>query len=301
MSAPPDRVSGDALAPGELAARRARIQRRAAASASAAAPNAAPQTHSLRLPNLQVIEYTAPASFHLPRVLASDGLKGYEVHSIAAALALVEMSTGAFFDVGANIGVFALSVASALQRRCYAFEPFPDARAVLEDIVLRYSFPVSVRPEAMSEAEGQSQFFLSMRSDMSNSLDPDFRQHRGVLDVSLTTIDKAARNDVPGVIKIDTERAEVAVIKGSLNTLKAHSPALIIEVLEPNIGIELLDLLVPLGYLAYEISGAPTFSRVSQNNPPATSADRNWVFSRAPLDKEFMNLLNKWRGLLCAL
>ena len=250
------------------------------------------------MPSGSTIEIVAPGSFHIPRVLADGGLKNYEVHSIAAALALMERSEGAFYDIGANIGVFSLCVASALRRRCHAYEPFPDAATVLDELQVRYQLPIAVHRKGVGQAAGQAQFYLSDRSDMSNSLNPNFRKHRGVLDVEVTTLEIELKRDKPAVLKIDTETTEDQVITGGLNQIAHHRPSIIVELLNEAIAGKVRTLLLPLGYRCYAIGGGLQLQEISSIETSLEGDGRNWLFSPNPLDQEFADTFNKWRGVL---
>lgn len=250
------------------------------------------------MPSGSPIEIVAPGKFHIPRVLAEGGLKNYEVHSLAAALALAELREGAFYDIGANIGVFSLCIATALRRRCHAYEPFPEAASVLEGLRVKYQLPITVHGKGVGGESGKAQFYLSDRSDMSNSLDPTFRKHRGVLEVDVTTLDVELERDRPCVLKIDTETTEDQVIAGGLSQIARYRPPVIVELLNDRIATRVCSLLQPLGYRAYAIRAG---LRLIEADVIETSLDgdsRNWLFSCAALDAEFDDALNKWRGVI---
>jgi FkbM family methyltransferase len=257
-------------------------------------------TLELRLPSLETIAITASSTSHIARVLQGGGLKAYELHSLAAALAATEGHRGAFYDVGANIGVFSLCIASALKRHCFAFEPFEQAAEVLVQTAGRYGFPISVRRCAVAETSGTASFYLSARSDMSNSLNSTFRAHRGVLTVETVSLDDVIGDNEPSVIKVDTETTEPAVIRGALASLQRYKPILIIEILNSRIGVEISEILESMGYRAYEISASQQLNRIDRFLP-SEGDGRNVLFSAVPLDPAFHDRLNRWRSVIAQL
>ena len=58
---------------------------------------------------------------------------------------------------------------------------------------------------------------------------------------------------IPDLIKIDVEGAELAVIIGMHNLLKGYQPDLLIEILDESNAQSIADLLIPLGYEFYAI------------------------------------------------
>ena len=252
----------------------------------------------LLLPSGETIQYEAPKHFHIPKVLAEGGIKNYEVHAIAATLAMLETRRGAFFDVGANIGLFSWCVAGVLRRRCLAYEPFPDAAGVLRQVRDRYSWPIDVNQKAVGREPGSQRFYLSAKSDMSNSLNPSFRQHRGELDVQVTTLDAELMVEAPALIKIDTETTEEAVVAGGLKMITVYRPPIIIELLTDAIAQNVMKMLAPLGYRSYRIGEGICFPEVSDISTSHDGDARNWLLSPSGLDQTFSDALNKWRGVI---
>ena len=233
--------------------------------------------YNLTLPGGQTVEYRAPVTFHIPRFLRDRGLKGYEPISLAFMLALVQTSSGPFFDIGANIGVFALSVASALGRQCVAYEPFDEAAGVLEETSHNYKLPILVRRAAVGAHRGRSQFYLSAKSDMSNSLNPSFRTHKGEVSVEVTTIDDEAVFFKPSVIKIDTETTEMDVLHGATSTFAALRPSILLEILDTNIGNQVRNLFGSINYKIVELNNPKLVLRVTGGETSVEGDLRNWV------------------------
>src|SRR5690606_10428246 len=114
-----------------------------------------------------------------------------------------------FSDVGANIGIFSLVLKSIFGHRLSvdSFEPLPRLNRVATELASLNSLAIRVHSEALSSASGTAKFYVSARSDSSNSLNADFRAAKEVIDVGLTTSDEffAAREGAGWLIKIDTD------------------------------------------------------------------------------------------------
>lgn len=254
----------------------------------------------LALPGGETIEFLSPHYLHLPKVLKDGGLKNYEIDTIATAIALVEGAEGDFYDIGSNIGLFSLAVASALKRQCHAYEPFPEAAQVLADIVSQYQYPIEVQARGLGDVAGEATFYLSTRSDMSNSLNPAFRSHRGKLTVPVQTLDDTVQGRAPSLIKIDTETTEVAVVRGGLKTIEKYRPFLIIEVLREELGSEILDLIGKFGYKEYRVDSI-CVDRSADQHPSHPEDSRNILYSCAPLTSIQCGRIRYWRDVLCGI
>jgi FkbM family methyltransferase len=128
------------------------------------------------------------------------------------------------FDVGANVGAYALVFAEWVgpRGRVYAFEPAPDAReGLLTHLRLNHlDDRVEVSDAAMSSAVGRAAFGLHP-SGGASSLQIDSVDRARVIEVPAETLDHfcASRGVQPDVIKIDVEGAELDVLRGGRETL----------------------------------------------------------------------------------
>lgn len=255
------------------------------------------QPYSLMFANKVRVHFHASKVLHLPKYLSQHGLANYEPLSVAAFMAYAEETPGAIFDVGANIGVYTLLAATGLRRNVVAFEPFTEPATILKTLALEHDLPIDVMQMAVSETAGASTFYLSTKSDMSNSLNADFRDHRGTLTVQTTTLDSIGEKRVPAIIKIDTETTEMDVLRGGANLLKRDRPAVLVEVLTPELEAEVREFFAPLNYQVIEI-GSPSFQERFQGTERyATDGDeRNWLL--IPTEKElgtrFYKRANEW-------
>jgi FkbM family methyltransferase len=248
------------------------------------------------------VRYQCPSNFHIPRALIGTGLAGYEPATMAAFLACAESTKGAVFDVGANIGIYSLAAVSALQKSCVAFEPFPAAADVLEDIARRYKMPISLRRAALAACTGSMTLYLSARSDMSNSLNPDFRRHSGRILVETTTLDEEASRCMPGIVKIDTETTEMDVLRGGRHVFSEIRPTVVVEVLGADLAVEARDFFHSFGYFILELGAPEIWKRITGDEGDIVSGDRrNWLVSPHKLSDAFFDRAAFWATTIRAL
>ena len=283
-------------------ARRARQARRAQRADTSGTPPTPPAINRLALPGGLSIEYQCPHNFHIPRALSGTGLAGYEPATLAAYLACIESSVGVVYDVGANIGLYALAAASAFRRQTIAFEPFPAAGDVLEDIRNRYDLPITLRRSAMADEPGTTTFYLSARSDMSNSLNPGFRQHSGELKVETTTLDLEAKRWPPGVIKIDTETTEMDVLRGGRDVFSTFRPSVIVEILGQEIAEQARSFFAEFDYTILDLGAADIWQTITGLSQDVTPGDqRNWVVLPGEVNKQFLERAAHWAKVIQSL
>ncbi|MBL7950726.1 MAG: FkbM family methyltransferase [Flavobacteriales bacterium] len=177
-------------------------------------------------------------------------------------------ASGVILDVGAHIGYHSLCFAS-LQPACdiVAFEPNPvnierfRHNVGLNDQLARR---ISLRPLALSDTEGRSVFNASSNIDDQTSsggyieharppLDPMIYERSGFarFEVQVHRLDTLAATEVWPVIraiKIDVEGAEHLVLTGAQHILKRDHPLLLLEIHSAVCMMEVLKLLLPLGY-----------------------------------------------------
>lgn len=135
-------------------------------------------------------------------------------------------------DVGANIGFFSRILASAVSQggKVIAVEPEP---ANFERLVKRLekgglASRVQTVRAAVGRTSGQAFLRIAPEHPGNHSL-----SRSGGLPVTLVTIDDlvAAAGQPPvGLIKIDTQGAEMEVLSGAVRTLETCSPVLFIEI-----------------------------------------------------------------------
>jgi FkbM family methyltransferase len=127
-------------------------------------------------------------------------------------------------DVGASVGSYSLLFGqwAGCGGRVYAFEPAPEIRAVLERHVTLNALDGIVVPvaAAASDANGRSTFVTPGPHGISRLAATG---ESSPLTVDTITIDEFCRRESvkPDLIKIDVEGAELAVLRGARDTLRA--------------------------------------------------------------------------------
>ena len=138
-------------------------------------------------------------------------------------------------DVGANIGVHALSWAKTIPGSfVYAVEPDPRAVAILQrNVRLNRLKNVAVLKSAVSDHSGQAEFYCCNDDAFSSLKDTGRRPVVSKSLVPVTTIDEIVRSTQIGkldLIKIDVEGLEREVIAGATATLTGMRSALFVEI-----------------------------------------------------------------------
>jgi FkbM family methyltransferase len=154
---------------------------------------------------------------------------------------LLAASSGAFVDVGVNLGQTLIKV-KTLQpdRRYVGFEPNPTCVAFVRRLVALNRFQATtIAPFGLSDAARTVALFARNDdpADSSATVIPDLYTTQATwarTPVAVLPGDEAlAMLDVGriGVLKIDVEGAELEVIRGLEGTLQAHRPSVLCELL----------------------------------------------------------------------
>lgn len=241
-------------------------------------------TTKFNLYNGTEIKFSHPEKFHLPRFVSEHGLKNYEPVSQAFFLASAERISGCIYDVGSNIGIYSLAVAATLRLPVYAYEPFEEAASVLCSIATDYNLPIYVNNCAVGDSDGVQDFYISTKSDMSNSLNPNFRSHKEVRTVHTKSIDSLSQTVRPGAIKIDVETTELQVLFGARATIQRDRPVLLMEVLSDEVENNIIDYISEYEYSVIKMGDRKLHTELGNVFDLDTSGDeRNWLI----IPKEF--------------
>jgi FkbM family methyltransferase len=168
---------------------------------------------------------------------------------------------GVFYDIGANLGFFALlgaHMAGFEEGHAYAFEPTPDNVAAIRRNAELNEIPnLTVIDKAVSATTGRAQ--LQVVDDQSWSKLADYGDHpltEQVLEVDTVAIDDliaAGEIKPPTVVKIDVEGAELAVLEGMARTLAEFQPVVICELHDTH--AEFVEFCRAHGYRAINLEG----------------------------------------------
>jgi FkbM family methyltransferase len=157
--------------------------------------------------------------------------QAWDDHVLAACLENCRQG-GTFYDIGANLGYIALSIANRRSKglAVLAFEPNPELAAAVALAVQSNGLAVSVFDTALDQASGEVDFFIP-----SHAIHASFEsrergaRHLKVPTVRLDDLVLSGALPAPTVMKIDVEGAEMRVINGAESTLQKYKPTLVYE------------------------------------------------------------------------
>ena len=128
-----------------------------------------------------------------------------------------------FVDVGAHAGFFSLLAAHHYpELEILAFEPTPESFATLgRNLAMNGCRNVTAFPEAVSDADGQARFNISLSSDNCSFYPHPHAPPLKQVEVNTRTLDTviAGHAPVPTLLKVDTDGHELAVLRGLSVTL----------------------------------------------------------------------------------
>ncbi|HEY7328465.1 MAG TPA: FkbM family methyltransferase [Gemmataceae bacterium] len=158
-----------------------------------------------------------------------------------------------FYDIGANVGFFTILAAKLVgpTGRVVAFEPVnANAHWLEHNLKLNGFHHVFIRQMALGNQDGEAAFRVSAESTWGKlAYTGPVNQETAVIQVPIRSLDKLHANGElprPDLLKIDVEGAEVDVLRGSAETLRAVRPLLLIELHGTN--ADVADLLSGLQY-----------------------------------------------------
>lgn len=164
---------------------------------------------------------------------------GYEPEVCYAMLRILRPRDVAV-DVGANFGYFSLLMARLVGSggRVYAYEPAQEARdALFGNIPLNPGMDnIEVSAAAVSDKTGQAQFFYSLDDAAGSALwDPGIfpGNYKSAMNQRTVFCPCIKLDDLKllsaRLIKIDTEGAELSVLRGAISVLKTYKPFVVLE------------------------------------------------------------------------
>lgn len=225
-------------------------------------------------------------SGHLFFVPAAWLSPGSAMHTLAHEPETVDWIEGfaddaVYWDIGANIGVFALYAGLKPGVHVLAFEPAASSFAVLNknielnaiDRIAAYcvAFDQETRLDSLNMSSispgGSMHGFGSERDQFGRSIDVKYRQ--GAVGFSIDDFVRMFAPPLPTHVKIDVDGIEANILRGGRDTLSAPSVrSMIIEIegdLTSNHNREILQLMDEFGFIA---------------RPKASPQLRNVVFHR---------------------
>jgi FkbM family methyltransferase len=164
-------------------------------------------------------------------------------------------------DIGANTGAYALAAATLNPAaRVMAFEPAPQIARRLRQNVAMNRLAIEVVEAGVSDRTDTA-ILHEPEADhsYSASLEPAMVQGQPGLrrtSIAVTRLDDFAAAHHLGrleLLKIDAEMHEVPILDGLGRRLAEDRPAMLIEVLTPRIGAEVMQRIEGLGYALFRI------------------------------------------------
>lgn len=248
------------------------------------------------------ITITPSGDHSLLRRLVREGIGGYEPETAACFLAALRQAPdGAVLDIGANVGLYSILASGRSERAVYGFEPTPDLAGLMRHISQANDLGFRTEQIALGSENGTATLYLSNRTDMSNSLAEGFRESPEQVDVQVEKLDSwcARRSVAPGLIKIDTETTEPAVIEGGLETIRRLRPWIFCEILHGRqVEEPVMELMRPLGYTWYHLAGDPPYEPRDRIVGDDTYQHLMWIFTPEPVDPAFWPQVSAWRASL---
>lgn len=147
-----------------------------------------------------------------------------------------------FLDIGANIGLVSVYVATHVKNAViHAFEPgIHQYRFLNETIKVNNLENIKIYNNALGDHNGVVKFFVhdAMYSALDGLKDTERRGKTRVVEVPMVTLDSwwvDAGKPSFSVVKIDTEGAELLVLRGGVNFIKEVRPVIFFEIESANL------------------------------------------------------------------
>jgi FkbM family methyltransferase len=181
---------------------------------------------------------------------------------LALLAALPDSEGGAFWDIGANIGIYSWSCAQTRPDfRIVSFEPDTKNLECLRRTSAVWKLSRhDVVPCAVADTVGRTTFFTDEVSRATGSLEPASSTfnatHYGAVprgvEIETVTIDSliAEGFEPPLIVKIDVEGAELRVLQGGRRLLSERRPILLLEIFGDR--VQTFAILEEFGYVCFD-------------------------------------------------
>jgi len=171
-------------------------------------------------------------------------------------------------DIGANLGVYSLSMAKVVSDtgRVIAFEPASKTATLLKQSARLNGFNhLEVDDRGVGALSGEAILSLNSLPELNQILEQPAAEIDDSLDselIKLTSLDEWASSqanlDTISFIKLDAEGQEINVIAGAHQLLSTHSPLILYEVKHgTTMHLELVDAFEKIGYSSYRLIPGP--------------------------------------------
>jgi len=197
--------------------------------------------------------------------LSAIGFHGYdpELHALYEALLRGPKPPRVVFDVGAHDGLHTLRFL-AHGARVLAFEPNPYRHQWIRAWCAANSVACELEPVAVGEGAATVVLAVPAVNTCMASIIPEVRARWRDANVDTVTVRQVALDDVvaerglvPDLVKIDTEGAELTVLRGAVEVLRAAHPMLVFESWRaPEARRDSWTMLDKLGYAIAPVNGS---------------------------------------------
>lgn len=150
---------------------------------------------------------------------------------------LIKIENPVFIDIGANIGLISLYVNSKIPAvKIYDFEPGLNQRELLNMTVKNNLIKnINVYDAALGDMVGKVTFHIHNAKDaaLDGLKDTKRRGNTKAVEVPMITLDSwwISENKIKvSIIKIDTEGAELLILRGAENCIKENKPVIFLEI-----------------------------------------------------------------------
>ena len=194
---------------------------------------------------------------------------GWEATSLRL-WARLATTANTIFDIGSNTGVYALAAKTVnSQARVFAFEPVVSIAGRLKSNNELNGFDIEIVQAGVSSSSGEAVMYIPS-TDHSYSASLNVGMLSGQANL-VETIIQTVRIDAfvrdrqlasADLFKIDAEMHEVDVLTGFGEVIKQHRPAVLIEILDQEIGKAIEPFFSDLGYVFFEIIEGKEMRRI---------------------------------------
>lgn len=143
-------------------------------------------------------------------------------------------NSGTFLDIGANVGMFSMSIANSLENvSIHAFEPVPTNFSVLKTNLKVNNLETKIAANNLAVGSTCSTINMSLEGQLSHVLKTENIDTSAKIGVNSVSIDYYCEtNKITDVklIKCDVEGFELEVLIGAKKILELQKPSLIIEI-----------------------------------------------------------------------
>jgi FkbM family methyltransferase len=213
-----------------------------------------------------------PLKSHDLRTVALTGVYEPDVSAFARA---VVRRRDTVVDVGAHIGLHTLNLAKLVGSAgtVHAFEPDPQVTRLLRQglELSGVSARVIVHEAAVGASNGVAQLFVDRDNGLTTSTVASWANRVAGFSVPVVTLDEVLLPNVErpiGLLKIDVEGVEAAVLAGAGRLLTTFPPRAIVLELSSRVDAEpLVAELEDRGYRAWAGRQIPTYTRAGYGEP----------------------------------